>query len=249
VDAPEIEARRHQVLSELVTAARRLEPDNLQWVRLSVMVQSDLGVPDAPGSHSRQVQWLPHQGVAWRELLEEAAQADPENALYDYLIADELWHESTETIYRQNDRSVPPRVVIHDQDLHDQSWQHLDKGLAKPYCRAGSAMVAAAARFLDASQLPPHRFPADQHHRILWRLENDMRLELLLRELAERQFGRADRQFDEGQFEAGFAHLKSIQRLADQFDDPDRNLSLRSSQLVNQSRSSEQRYLRGLQHP
>lgn len=92
---------------------------------------------------------LQHRRDDWITVLGECAEADPENALYDYLAAVHLW-KSSATYDVQEDGFV---LKVEDRQRFEQGQARLAAGLKKPRLDFGREGFAATFRFLEATSM------------------------------------------------------------------------------------------------
>lgn len=83
----------------------------------------------------------------WLSVLDECAQADPENALYDYLAALHLWASSADYDWEEDGYVLN----VEDKDRFEEGNARLASGLGKPQLRFGTEGYAATFEFLEAS--------------------------------------------------------------------------------------------------
>ncbi len=83
----------------------------------------------------------------WLSVLDECAQTDPENALYDYLAALHLWTSSADYDW-QEDGYV---LNVEDKVRFEQGNARLAAGLEKPHLRFGTEGYAETFEFLQAT--------------------------------------------------------------------------------------------------
>ncbi len=97
--------------------AAELEPDAGHWwqIRAILAVRSSW-FDQAPAVKN------------WQSILAESEAHDPGNALYDYLAANQLWQQSTNYEYRDDE----PVLEITDGELYRQNLESLKRGMKKP---------------------------------------------------------------------------------------------------------------------
>lgn len=122
---------------ELANRAVSHEPDNPDWHRLRVLF-SMRRADDAN----------------WREVLEAAQQADPENPLHDFVLAERLFRNAMTAEWA----NTTIELEILDEDLLAEALQVTDRGIAKGKCEFGQHADSALFAFLERSSLPRFAF-------------------------------------------------------------------------------------------
>ena len=127
----------------LAERATRLEPKDVRWWRMRALLQFD------PNNREpRQADWL--------ETLDECSRHDPENALYDYLAALQMWTSSAEYDW-PDDKNWPEdeyRLLVEDSDVFEQGCSRFDAGQSRPFVAIGEDGFPAVTDFLSSSGLP-----------------------------------------------------------------------------------------------
>lgn len=123
----------------LAAKATELEPSNVNWWRCRALIQF-------------QESWegLTPRNSDWQEATEECARHEPDNALYDYLMAWYLWQTSSERDYDVH----PIRLTITDSERFGQGVDYLERGVRKSRFVVDDPELAALARFVALSRLP-----------------------------------------------------------------------------------------------
>lgn len=139
-----------QRVLELTKLAAQLEPDNIAWWQLRAM----LLIP--PSSHA--LDSMPRD-PNWETTLNECIQHDPNNALYDFLLAHFYWTSNAQREYSPRQGILNYRVVPSGQKF-EKGTSYFERGLQKPTSefRLG-ALHAAANEFLGASSVPINQHP------------------------------------------------------------------------------------------
>lgn len=88
---------------------------------------------------------------SWLSVLDECAQADPDNALYDYLAALYLWKSSADYTHADDGYTLK----VHDADRYGEANRRLAAGLKKSDLKFRMTAYAATLRFLDDTKLSP----------------------------------------------------------------------------------------------
>ncbi|REK11163.1 MAG: hypothetical protein DWQ37_14615 [Planctomycetota bacterium] len=108
---------------------------------------------------------------AWRAALEEGVRHDPENALYDYLIAAHLWTLSTGLA--ETDADIV--VTVDDREQADEALALFEAGLTKQFPHPSSDDWHPILLFLKQSGVPRHEHPGllqsrsiESRERLLW---------------------------------------------------------------------------------
>lgn len=91
----------------------------------------------------------------WLSVLDECAQTDSENALYDYLAALHLWTSSADYDW-QEDGYI---LNVEDKDRFEEGNTRLASGLGKAHLRFGTEGYAATFEFLEASSVSSSDYP------------------------------------------------------------------------------------------
>lgn len=111
---------------ELAAKATQLEPDNVDWWRLRAGL-------------------LVHSGMSREhlEVLRSGSEHDPDNALYDYLIGDQLFGDSFGRTREEGD------LYLADADKLLESKKHYTRAIAKPILALGERSSTVAGRLLS----------------------------------------------------------------------------------------------------
>ncbi len=91
----------------------------------------------------------------WRDVLAEAAEHDPDNALYDYLVAQQLWQESIDHDYTEDDFPL----VVRDADKFAESAAFFERGKQKRFVRGPDCELSAVQHILSHAGVPRHEQP------------------------------------------------------------------------------------------
>lgn len=126
--------------SELAT---RLAPENQQlWRNRAFLLFQYL-------QHNRRLDEFVPRREDWLAVLDECARHDPENALYDYLAAYQLWWDSIELI---NDGWQKYIIRVMDQRLYQQFQERLRAGLKKPFLKTDLGEKGITFDYLSDSE-------------------------------------------------------------------------------------------------
>ena len=127
---------------QLATTATQLDGDNVEWWRLRALLLFHESM-NGHGESPRDADWL--------EIIDECARHDPENALYDYLVANHFWDKSADVDFSGEGE----RLIVEDVERFEEGISRFERGRAKPVFAVGDAGFTATAIFLDHSRLPP----------------------------------------------------------------------------------------------
>ncbi len=131
---------------DLAERACRLEPGETAWWQLRAVLQfrsSVYGSASGPRSPS------------WLEVLDECRQHDPQNGLYDYLAACQLWESSADLEFREANEYV----LVRDAATFHRGVERFRRAQAKPSVSLDDKGLSATERFLRQSSVP--RFDQD----------------------------------------------------------------------------------------
>ena len=138
---------RQRCLERCLTLAKRateIEPDDLRWWRMRALLLFD-------GEYYGSGRRFEPRHEDWLDILELCSQRDPDNALYDYLAALQLWQIAASYEWSEDqDRWV---LAISDADLFAEGTERFLAGQAKPFLTIGEAGAPAIADFLAKTQL------------------------------------------------------------------------------------------------
>ncbi len=134
-EATELQEQVRVRILELANQAVALDPENPVWHRPRAMFAIREG-----------------DDLNWREIIDTALAADPENALYDFWLAENLLRDALSPI------SANMEVTVLNQALVDEALQATARGIAKGECRLGAAADPALFEFLERSSLPRFAF-------------------------------------------------------------------------------------------
>ncbi len=126
---------------ELAGRAAELDPANVEWWRLRALLL---------WRHSLYSYGKTPRDPRWINTLQECAQHDPDNALYDYLAAYLYWEASAEMDFS----GVNERLVVKDAEGFESGINHFERGQAKPYFAVGDDGFSAVAEFLRHTPTP-----------------------------------------------------------------------------------------------
>ena len=126
----------------LAAEAVRRDPENVEWRRMQALLQFASPLySTSRGARSSD----------WLKVLDAGATADPENALYDYLAALELWRSSADYNY---DATLQGDVLtIHIPAQFEEGIRRFERGLEKPRLQFGERGLSAVTAFLETTAL------------------------------------------------------------------------------------------------
>ncbi|MBC8356967.1 MAG: hypothetical protein H8E66_33770 [Planctomycetes bacterium] len=165
---------------QLAAKATQLDGDHVEWWRLRALLLFHESMY-THGESPRDADWL--------KILDECARHDPENALYDYLVANHFWDNSADVEFSGED----DRLIVKDVERFEQAISRFERGQAKPVFAVGDAGFTATATFLDHSRLP-----LTSHISIINSRTVHYQRQLLLRDLWRWQDYRAQEAADTG---------------------------------------------------
>lgn len=125
----------------LAARATELEPGNAEWWRLRALLLTQ-------SKTYRVAQDMRDPG--WLNVLEQCAEHDPENALYDYLAAHRILNHGTTWDYSDE----KPRLIIRDREAYALAVERVERGHRKKRCMVGDKGYRAVLEFLRKSSLP-----------------------------------------------------------------------------------------------
>ena len=185
---------------ELAARATELEPSEARWWRLRALLQC--------GDHL--LGDRPPRNTAWREVLDQCAKHDPDNALYDYLAASQLWNESAKIDWQGP--KLEPSLQVEDQERFAQGISSFNRGLTKREFALCESDLFVMSKFLGRSKV----FSREQAE-ITDSRETRLRMWQLLRGLQHWQQARANGQLTIGDTAEALALLRQSVRLYDQY--------------------------------
>lgn len=184
----------------LAARATQLEPENVRWWRLRALLHFP---NDIMGSDRTP------RNPAWSRVLNECARHDPDNAIYDYLAASHLWHESAEIDWEYD----PPRLAIDDPRRFSQGVARFEGGLKK-----GCFTVERDTETRPVMAILAHsRLPCTELHEIIDSRAITLRRPFLLRELSRWQSARAHARVRAGDPAGALALLRQAVQLGEQY--------------------------------
>ncbi len=121
--------------------ATDLAPDSVELWRQRALLQ--FYITSGYGVTPRHANWL--------SVLDEGVAHDPENALYDYLAAVHLYHQSVEHIW---DDDFNHTLKITEPEKFELAKKRLQAGLKKPFLRFGTTTFSSTLAFVSDTSLP-----------------------------------------------------------------------------------------------
>lgn len=180
---------------QLAVKATQLDGNNVEWWRLRALLLFHESTP---------------RSADWPEILDECARHDPENALYDNLVANHLWDNSADVDFSGED----DRLIVEDVERFDQGISLFERGQTKPVFAVGDAGFTATAVFLDNSRLP-----LTSHISIINSRTSHLQRQILLRGLWRWQDYRAKEAADTGNIrDALYLHRQNLNLIAQYTD-------------------------------
>lgn len=193
---------------ELAARATELAPLDVRWWRMRALLQFRV--------HSGGADWEPRQD-SWLEVLDECARYDPENALYDYLAAFQLWKQGGRYDWEEEGY----RVIVVDDGLFSAGTRRLDSAQHKSLLSFGESGFPAVTEFLSHSQISS----SDQAEVAVNRTTT-FRETMLFYRLWRWLDAQADMEKRTGDAIAEIANHRQALRLADQFESTDETAAL-----------------------
>ena len=87
----------------------------------------------------------------WRDVLSRAAEHDPDNALYDYLVADRLWQESIDHDFTEDDFPL----IVRDTGKFAESTAFFERAQQKQFVRGPDGDSRAVQNLLSRAAACP----------------------------------------------------------------------------------------------
>ncbi len=197
--AEEFEALCHVECIARIETAVQLDSNNVEMWQSLALLQFNyelLGFDMEPRSED------------WLETLDECAEHDPDNALYDYLAALQLWELSAEYDYQDDGYTLK----IIDELKFQQANERYKAGLAKPHLRFGTLGNTSTMLFLDKSSLSrPNRISCAQNS------QTDGPASKLLFSILRGQQDALRFEKQEGRFDAAVSVAQNVYGMTEQF--------------------------------
>ncbi len=151
---------------ELMLQALRLDPDNVEWSRI------------------RATKWITwDEETPLHEIWDECAKVDPDNALYDFLLAGRLLSDSIEmTSYPDGWTDI----AIIDETMVQDAWDAIERGLEKPVWDDEGPIARARLEFLQAANVPASTHEVYWNHGGMWHSDGFLSTRSLLLDLCWR---------------------------------------------------------------
>lgn len=184
---------------ELAAVATNVDPKRVDWWRMRALL---LFRDPMLGGESTV------RSSDWEATLDECAQHDRDNALYDYLAALQLWDESAELQW--DDAGL--LVKIHDQEQFLRGVARYERAQRKTHLTTGKSPKPAVVEFVGHTSLSH----IDSAHIALSR-SLDGRVLRLVRSSGRWQEARARVESEKGDWPAALYELRLTTRLFDQF--------------------------------
>ncbi len=136
------EKKCHERCLSLAALATQLNPNDVNLWRMRALLQFN---PDTLN---------PRSGLSL-EVVDECANHDPDNALYDYLAAFQLWNAAADydMAFNEDFSDGQWRLTVQDEHLFQQGVERFKEGQKKKYLAIGEAGIPAVAQFLSRSRI------------------------------------------------------------------------------------------------
>lgn len=180
----------------LVAKATKLQPEEPRWWRLRAMLLFR-GQPFANDHGPRDSRWL--------DLLEQCKVHDPDNALYDYLAAWQLWEEGIDT------SSLNPSIV--DRAKFERGIEYFLHGEKKKILAAGGDESALVIELLLHSNIPSIEYEGVTAEKSML-----YRLAFMMRDIQRVNSFRAERRERAGDLAGALAVRRQTIHMFDQLD-------------------------------
>jgi hypothetical protein len=140
---------------ELAKRATEIEPANVNWWRMRALLTSSFNLGGEAIDQSPRTS-------DWADILEEAAEHDPDNAIYDYLSATQLWtasasYDAAPETFPSSSPASPTiyTLTVRDSEQFEAGVAHFEQAQRKKFVAFGEAGLSAIFEFLRHSGLPP----------------------------------------------------------------------------------------------
>jgi hypothetical protein len=189
--ADEFEERCHRRCLELAEQATKLDPQKVDWWRLraALLFPAGRAAPRDP---------------RWLVLLDDFQTHDPDNALYDYLAAKQLWNQSTKWV--RGDPDI--QLEILDDEACQEGVYRFNRAQSKPFLALGDVGFTVTADLLKLA-----RIAAQDHPNIVNGCLVHFRRSLVIHDLWRWQFWRAGQEVERGDIGAAVAGKREGLRL------------------------------------
>jgi hypothetical protein len=159
----------------------------------------------------------------WLAILDECAQVDPDNALYDYLAASYLWTSSAE--YDSDEDGWI--LSIENEAAFEQGKTRLVAGVAKPHLKFGIEGYAATIAFLNESSIS-----LSDHLHAAGSRQTDGRASNLLYRIMRWQGVQVDIEKRADRLDTAVAAVRNVRAISDQISTADNYPNLLSPRLI-----------------
>jgi hypothetical protein len=207
----EFERRWKNRCWELAARATELAPHDVRWWRMRALLQFRV--------HSGGADWEPRRD-SWLPVLDKCANNDPDNALYDYLAALQLWQRGGS--YEWEEEGY--KVVVADDGLFSEGTRRLSSAQHKRFLSFGESGFPAVTEFLSRCRLSS----TDQAEVAVNRITS-LRDSTLFYRLWRWLEAQADMEKRKGDVQAEIALRHQALRFADQFESTNETAALEST--------------------
>ncbi len=201
---------------EMAARATEIEREEAPWWRLRALLQ-------VAGSAWGERQPRTRE---WLKAVEQCSAHDPDNAVYDYLVASQFWDDSTSYDFSEGES----HFVIKDKQEFEEGLRHFSRGQKKRFCRVGDEWCRAVVEFLDRSKVTPLDRLAIASSRLI-----PARVSFALFQVVRTQQRRAEQQERDGDPLGALALLRQNLHCLDQFSDSGPSLEYGTSSILRSS--------------
>ena len=199
----------------MATRATELEPGEVSWWQLRALLQI------ANLVYSKEQPRTPD----WLRAVDQCGNHDPDNAIYDYIIASRLWDDSIAYGFSGNET----KLEVKDQQRFEDGLWHFERGQKKSNCKIEDGWCRPVVELLGRSSIPRADQVAIAESRLI-----QLRISSVLIHLIRTQQCRAEQLERTGNPSRALTLLRQNLHCLDQFNQSEQSLSsiLRSSTLA-----------------
>ncbi len=183
----------------LAAKATTLQPDNVELWRLRALLLRRYSLHSSDRAP---------RGDQFREVLQQAMQHDPDNALYDYIAAKLCWDAGAELEYR--DQNL--HLVIKDEEQFERGIAHFDRAMGKPLFATSDRASLLIDKFARQTTIPAAEIPSTASSHTIY-----VRFSLLLRDVWRYHEARGLQAESEGKLNQALAIYRECVQLTDQY--------------------------------
>ncbi len=197
----------------MAARATELEPGEVRWWRLRALLQctDPLFVEEKPRTPD------------WLRVVDQCGGHDPDNALYDYIVASLLWDGSLTCSFSNGQM----KLEVKDRQKFERGLQRFERGQKKGRCKIDESWCGAVVEFLGRSGVsPPEQVAIAESRRV------QPRASPLLVHLCRTQQDRSAQQEQAGDPAGAIALLRQNLRCVEQFIQPEEPLALDIAQVL-----------------